>query len=208
MMNVQIVLLKISCVSLVSLSLIACGSLPFTDSFFVDQKESYKRAYELPGLEVPPGLSAGQTRDEYDGGVRGIVSMPRANAIVKTTPLKEQLSAVELVGSGVDAHLLVRDSLRSTWRKVIGAFESLDYDIEDKNRVRSEVYLNIVTEETSGSMLSNLSFWNKADTVPYLVILERLDMGVAIRVLDKAEKRVGDKVASVILADLLAELTP
>jgi len=201
-MNVQTVLLKISCISLVSLSLIACGSLPFTDDFFVDQKEAYKRAYELPGLE------AGQTRDEYDGGVRGAVSMPRANSVVKTTPLQEQLAAVELVGSGVDAHLLVRDSLRSTWRKVIGAFESLDYDIEDKNRVRSEVYLNIVPEKTSGSMLSNLSFWNKADTVPYLVILERLETGVAIRVLDKAEKRLGDKVANVILADLLGELTP
>ena len=48
----------------------ACGLMPSVDGVFVDQRETYKKAHELPPLELPPELKAGAIQDEYDGGTK------------------------------------------------------------------------------------------------------------------------------------------
>ncbi|MBQ0724568.1 MAG: outer membrane protein assembly factor BamC [Cycloclasticus sp.] len=193
------------CVVLLSLGLVACGSLPSVDEVFSDQKEAYKKAHELPPLEVPPELSKGQTKDEYDGGAQTPVAKRQAN--VTTQPLVDKQPFVEQVKQGVDSHLLVQDSLRNVWRKTVTALEELDYDVGDKNRENSLIYLNIATAK-QGGMLSTLSFWKKAETQVYLVALERVETGVAVRVLDEQQTRIDDEFSRGILADLLTKLTP
>lgn len=102
----------------------ACGLMPSVDGVFVDQRETYKKAHELPPLELPPELKAGAIQDEYDGGTKTATAYSSNNkAVVKTTPLSEDLPRVELIKQGVDSHLMVRDSLRNTWRKTISALE-------------------------------------------------------------------------------------
>jgi len=188
--------------------LTACGMMPAVDDVFVDQKEDYKRAHELPSLEIPPGLSGGVIKDEYDGGTKNTVSAPTATAVVETTPLSDNQPEAELIASGVDSHLLVRDSLRNTWRKTIGVLEEQGYDIEDKNRQTGQVYLNIAEDDSSSSMLSSLSFWKKADTSVYVLVLQPVENGVEVRVLDEEKNRIDNKVSKEILADLLAQLAP
>jgi len=188
--------------------LTACGMMPAVDDVFVDQKEDYKRAHELPSLEIPPGLSGGVIKDEYDGGTKSTVSAPTATAVVETTPLSDNQPEAELIANDVDSHLLVRDSLRNTWRKTIGVLEEQGYDIEDKNRQTGQVYLNIAEDDSSSSMLSSLSFWKKADTSVYVLVLQAVENGVEVRVLDEEKNRIDNKVSKEILADLFAQLAP
>ncbi|ORU92939.1 MAG: hypothetical protein A6F70_04115 [Cycloclasticus sp. symbiont of Bathymodiolus heckerae] len=199
---------KFSCIALLGLGLTACSSLPSMDGVFIDQKEEYKKAHELPVLEVPPELSAGSVRDEYDGSARGTLPIPSVNAVVQTAPLGDEQPAVELMKGGVNTYLLVRDSLRNTWRKTISALEELDYDIEDKNRQRGKVYLNIASEGKSGNMLSSLSFWEKADITVYVLALDHQENGVSIRVLSEEKGRIDNKVSKRILSDLIGQLEP
>lgn len=202
-MSVKAVLIKL-CFVLLSLSLVACGSLPSVKEVFSDQKEAYKKAHELPPLEVPPGLLKGQAIDEYDGGVKTPSVKKQAN--VTTQPLVDKQPFVEQLKKGVDSHLLVQDSLRNAWRKTVTALEELDYDIADKNRENSLIYLNIATAK-QGGMLSTLSFWKKAETQVYLVAVERVETGIAVRVLNEQKDRIDDEFSRGILADLLTKLT-
>ena len=203
-MSVKAVMIKLCLVTL-SLGLMACGSLPSVDAVFPDQKEAYKKAHELPPLEVPPELSKGQAKDEYDGGAKTQVAKRQAN--VTTQPLVDKQPFVEQLKQGVDSHLLVQDSLRNAWRKTVTALEELDYDIADKNRENSLIYLNIATAK-QGGMLSTLSFWKKAETQVYLVAVERVETGIAVRVLNEQRDRIDDEFSRGILADLLTKLTP
>lgn len=185
----------------------ACGLMPSVDGVFVDQRETYKKAHELPPLELPPELKAGAIQDEYDGGTKTATAYSSNNkAVVKTTPLSEDLPPVELIKQGVDSHLMVRDSLRNTWRKTISALEEKNYDIEDKNRQTGLVYLNIAKDKGSSSMLSSLAFWKSADTEVYLIELKRTDSGVTLRVLDEEETRIENEVSQTLLSDLLTHL--
>jgi len=194
--------------------------LPSGDGIFIDQKEEYKKAHELPPLEIPPTLLADGARDEYDGGIKkapavrsvAVVesTVPAAstkNAVVKVTPLADEQPVAELKKSGVNSSLLVRDSLRNTWRKTIGVLEDLGYVIEDKNRQRGKIYLNVpVATGKSNSMLSSLSFWGEVETVVYVVALEHQQNGVKVRVLSEEKGRVDDNVTRDILSDLSGNL--
>lgn len=185
----------------------ACGLMPSVDGVFVDQRETYKKAHELPPLELPPELKAGAIQDEYDGGTKTATAYSSNNkAVVKTTPLSEDLPPVELIKQGVDSHLMVRDSLRNTWRKTISALEEKNYDIEDKNRQTGLVYLNIAKDKGSSSMLSSLAFWKSVDTEVYLIELKQTDSGVTLRVLDEEETRIENEVSQTLLSDLLTHL--
>ncbi|OUR88516.1 hypothetical protein A9Q85_03080, partial [Cycloclasticus sp. 44_32_T64] len=82
------------------------------------------------------------------------------------------------------------------------------YDIEDKNRQTGQVYLNIAEDDSSSSMLSSLSFWKKADTSVYVLVLQAVENGVEVRVLDEEKNRIDNKVSKEILADLFAQLAP
>jgi len=186
--------------------LTACGMMPAVDDVFVDQKEDYKRAHELPSLEIPPGLSGGVIKDEYDGGTKSTLPASTASAVVETTPLNDNQPKAELMGSGVDSHLLVRDSLRNAWRKTIGVLEEQGYDIDDKNRQTGQIYLNIAEGDSSNSMLSSLSFWKKVDTDVYVLVLKSVENGVQVSVLDEEKNRVDNNVSTEILADLLTQL--
>ena len=184
----------------------ACGLMPSVDSVFMDQRDEYKKAHELPSLEVPPGLSTEVIKDEYDGGVkrrRGVSSTDIVTA--ETTPLSDPQPRVELIESGVDSHLIVRDSLRNAWRKTISALDKKGYDIEDKNRQSNQVFLNIAKDGGSSGMLSSLSFWKKADTDVYVLQLSSDEMGVKIRVLDEEETPIDNTVSKTLLTDLLAQ---
>lgn len=203
-MSMKAVIIKL-CFVLLSLGLVACGSLPSVGEVFSDQKEAYKKAHELPPLEVPPELSKGQAKDEYDGGAKTPTAKKTTGAT--TQPLADQKSFVEQLKQGVDSHLLVQDSLRNAWRKTVTALEELDYDIGDKNRENSLIYLNIAIAK-QGGMLSTLSFWKKAESQVYLVSVERVETGVAVRVLNEQKDRIDDEFSRGILADLLTKLTP
>ena len=184
----------------------ACGLMPSVDSVFMDQRDEYKKAHELPSLEVPPDLSTEVIKDEYDGGVkrrRGVSSTDIVTA--ETTPLSDPQPRVELIESGVDSHLIVRDSLRNAWRKTISALDKKGYDIEDKNRQSNQVFLNIAKDGGSSGMLSSLSFWKKADTDVYVLQLSSDEMGVKIRVLDEEETPIDNTVSKTLLTDLLAQ---
>ena len=204
-MKMRRVVKLIPLIMLVSV-LTACGMMPAVDDVFVDQKEDYKRAHELPSLEIPPGLSGGVIKDEYDGGTKSTLPASTASAVVETTPLNDNQPKAELMGSGVDSHLLVRDSLRNAWRKTIGVLEEQGYDIDDKNRQTGQIYLNIAEGDSSNSMLSSLSFWKKVDTDVYVLALKSVENGVQVSVLDEEKNRVDNNVSTEILADLLTQL--
>ncbi len=215
-MNIQSLVIKLSCISLLGLGLTACSMLPSMDGVFIDQKEEYKKAYELPELEMPTELTAGSVKDEYDGGSQkstpkrnvavntevSAVTIPNKDAVVKTTPLADEQPYTELVKKGVNIYLLVRDSMRNTWRKTINTLEKLSYDIEDKNRQQGKIYLNIAQSSESTSLLSVLSFWSKVKTTVYVVALDHKENDVNIRVLSEEKGRVDDDVTRDILSDL------
>jgi len=202
------VMIKLILIAMLACVLSACGMMPSVDGVFVDQREDYKNAHELPSLEVPPGLSGGAIQDEYDGGTKDTVIMSTNSKVAQTAPLNDLQPRTELIKNAVDSYLLVRDSLRNTWRKTISALEEKNYDIEDKNRQTSLVYLNIAKDSNSSSMLSSLSFWKKADTDVYILELKRAEDGVEVRVLDEEKGRVDNNISQALLADLLAQLAP
>lgn len=207
-MNVKAGMIKGLGLVLITSGLIACGGLPKVGEVFSDEKEAYKRAHELPPLEIPPGLLGQKIKDEYDGAAKGTVSIADKNAVVTTAPLAEATPAVELIENGVESHLLVHDSLNNAWRKTVKALRELSYDIEDKNRESGLIYLKVATEKKEGGMLSTLSFWKKSETMVYIVAIERIESGIAVRVLDEERNRLDDEISKGILADLLGKLQP
>jgi len=202
----QAVTIKLGAVVLISLGLNACSMLPSADGVFIDEKENYKKAHQLPELEIPPELLKGQQLNEYDGGVKGAVTTVNNESPLKTTPLSDLQTTVELIDQGLNSRLLMRDSLRNVWRKTLSALEALDYDIEDKNRETAQIYLNLVKDTGSDSMLSGLSFWKTVETSVYVIALEQQDDGVAISVLDEAQQQISDGLSDEVLSRLLAEL--
>ncbi len=200
-MNFNTVLLKLSGVAMVSFSLAACSFLPPTDGILSDEKEAYKKAHELPLLEIPPDMLNALPKNEYDGAAKAA----RSPALVKVTALEDIESAISLQVDEDVSYLLVRDSIRSTWRRTMSALNELNYDIEDKNRETGLIYLNIPMEGKEG-MLSSLSFWKKVKTTPYLLTIGPLNKETAIHVLNEQKERVNDAVSSKILTDLMAEL--
>ncbi|HIF18204.1 MAG TPA: outer membrane protein assembly factor BamC [Cycloclasticus sp.] len=205
-MSIQTILLKLSCVAVVSLSLAACGSMPSMDGVFVDQKESYKRAHELPSLEMPPELSSGAIKDEYDGAVR-TESFVTKKSVVKTTPLNEPtLAPAEIFTLGDVSYLLLHDNFRTSWRKTISALEELNYDIEDKNREKNIVYLNISDEVNDPGILSSLTFWKKSATSVYKLIFVEYSDSIAVKVQNDEGVFINNDVSKQIYNDLLSKL--
>lgn len=202
----QAVTIKLGAVVLISLGLNACSMLPSADGVFIDEKENYKKAHQLPELEIPPELLKGQQLNEYDGGVKGAVTTVNNDSPLKTTPLSDLQTTVELIDQGLNSRLLMRDSLRNVWRKTLSALEALDYDIEDKNRETAQIYLNLAKDTGSDSMLSGLSFWKTVETSVYVIALEQQDDGVEISVLDEAQQQISDVLSDEVLSRLLAEL--
>jgi len=205
-MNMPAVTIKLGAIALISLALNACSMLPSADGVFIDEKENYKKAHQLPELELPPELLSGQQKNEYDGGAKDAVAKADQYAQLETTPLSDEQAKVELIDQGDSSHLLIRDTLRNAWRKTVLALDTLDYDIEDKNRQSSLVYLNIAQEAESESMLSGLSFWSSAETTVYIVELKQMTEGVTVRVLDEEQQSISDAVSAEILSRLLTEL--
>ncbi|MEW5008591.1 MAG: outer membrane protein assembly factor BamC [Cycloclasticus sp.] len=205
-MKMQAVTIKLGAVVLISLGLNACSMLPSADGVFIDEKENYKKAHQLPELEIPPELLKGQQLNEYDGGVKGAVTTVNNDSPLKTTPLSDLQTTVELIDQGLNSRLLMRDSLRNVWRKTLSALEALDYDIEDKNRETAQIYLNLAKDTGSDSMLSGLSFWKTVETSVYVIALEQQDDGVEISVLDEAQQQISDVLSDEVLSRLLAEL--
>ncbi|OUR83313.1 hypothetical protein A9Q82_03315 [Cycloclasticus sp. 46_120_T64] len=202
----QAVTIKLGAVVLISLGLNACSMLPSADGVFIDEKENYKKAHQLPELEIPPELLKGQQLNEYDGGVKGAVTTVNNESPLKTTPLSDLQTTVELIDQGLNSRLLMRDSLRNVWRKTLSALEALDYDIEDKNRETAQIYLNLAKDTGSDSMLSGLSFWKTVETSVYVIALKQQDDGVEISVLDEAQQQISDELSDEVLSRLLAEL--
>jgi len=209
-MKIQQLVMKLSCIGLFSLGLAACSMLPSGGGIFIDQKEEYKKAHELPAIEVPPTLLADGAKDEYDGGIKAtqsVRSTPAMSAVVKVTSLADEQPMAELKKSGVNSSLLVRDSLRNTWRKTIGVLEDLGYDIEDKNRQRGKIYLNVpIASGKSKGLFSGFSLLGDVEVVVYVVALDSQENGVKIRVLSEEKGRVDDDVTRDILYDLTSNL--
>jgi len=209
-MKTQQLVMKLSCIGFFSLGLAACSMLPSGDGIFIDQKEAYKKAHELPAIEVPPTLLADGAKDEYDGGIKApqpVGSASTKRAVVKVAPLADEEPVAELKENGVNSSLLVRDSLRNTWRKTIGVLDDLGYDIEDKNRERGEIYLNIpVASGKSKGLFSGFSFLGNVDVIVYVVALDDQENGVKIRVLSEEKDRVDNDVTRDILYDLTSNL--
>jgi len=206
LMKMQSVTIKLGTIALISLALNACSMLPSADGIFIDEKENYKKAHQLPELELPPELLSGQQKNEYDGGAKGTAAIADQYAQLETTPLNDEQAKVELLGEGENSHLLIRDTLRNAWRKTVSALDTLDYDIEDKNRQSSMVYLNIEKEVESESMLSGLTFWSSTETIVYIVELKQVDEGVTVSVLDEEQQPISDAVSAEMLSRLLTEL--
>lgn len=197
----------LKCFSIVSvfIGLVACSALPDMN-IFPDKKDDYKRSHELPSLEIPPELTGGSIRDEYDGAARGTAPLQNNQSVAQTFAMDEALAKVELLEEADLAYLLVRDSMRNAWRLTLAGLEEFDYEVDDKNRVNGLVYLEIPQESESG-MLSSLSFWASAETNPYIVSLKRVDTGIAIRVLNEQQESVKGAVSEMIYADLLEYIT-
>jgi uncharacterized lipoprotein len=213
-MSIQTVLIKLGCVGLVALGLTACSSMPSMDGVFVDQKESYKKAHVLPSLEMPPELSAGSVKDEYDGGtstaaVTPTTSTPVGKVKAVTTPLNDELqTTAEIIHVGTVSYLLIHDSFRNAWRKTLGALDALDYDIEDKNREDNLIYLNIAEANAKSGMLSSLSFWKDNSTSVYLISFDQYSDGIALEVQDSDGQLINNDISKKIYADLLTKLAP
>lgn len=207
-MSLMLKVAKFSMVGATVVSLFACSYVPEVTDVFPDRKDEYKKSHEIPSLEVPPELS-GVPPDEFDGA-RAATPAPAApvrNTTARTYPLNDDISEVELIEDGEFNHLLIRDSMRNTWRKTVGTLDELGYVIEDKNRQQSVIYLAITKEIESG-ILGSLSFWkSNEETTVYLVDLERIKQGVIIRVLDENSEPVNDEVSTQIYDDLIAQFS-
>jgi uncharacterized lipoprotein len=203
---------------LISTSVMACSYMPSTSEVFADKKEDYKKAHELPSLEVPPGLTGGDKEDEYVGVTKGSAPVRTEpvirnepvtrTATVETAPLEElSKTTAEIVTAGSVAYLLVHDNFRNTWLKTVIALEELGYDIEDVNREEGLIYLNIGEAEGSSGMFSALTFWKSGSVTEYLVAFDQYSDGVTVEVQDDSGLLVNDDVSKQIYADLLRKLT-
>jgi uncharacterized lipoprotein len=209
-MRTQEIMTKCTLIALISMGLMACSIMPSTSGIFVDQKEAYKNAHELPSLELPPELVSESTAIKADSKTDAVRVVPpvKQNAIVNTTPLNdESKTGAEIINIGEVTYLLVHDSYRNTWRKIITALEELEYDIEDKNREENKVYLNIPEEGNDPGMLSSLTFWKSESTIEYLVVFKEYSDGVAVKVQNSEGVLVDNDVSKRIYADLLSKLT-
>ncbi|ORU90581.1 MAG: hypothetical protein A6F71_06350 [Cycloclasticus sp. symbiont of Poecilosclerida sp. M] len=198
--------MKLFSIVMILSGLIGC-SLDSVKGAFPDQKEAYKKSHELPELEVPPGLTGGNIKDEYDGAVSDeTVSLAEHDkgGTAKIMPLGDSKPAAEFVEHNNGDFLLVRDSMRVVWRKVIKTLDDLDYDIEDKNRDKSYIYLNI--DESEGGMLAALSFWGNSKTTTYIVSLQHAENGVVVQVKNGQKKPVRNDSSKRIYDDLLSKL--
>jgi len=203
-------IIKRTLIVLSSMGLMACGIMPSTSGIFVDQKEAYKNAHELPPLEMPPELASETSvvRGDSRSDVVRVASQAKESVAVKTTPLSDDAKAgAEIVEIGKVTYLLVHDSYRNTWRKTVTALEELEYDVEDKNREKNMVYLNIPEENADPGMLSSLAFWKSESTVEYLVVFKEYSDGIAVKVQNKEGVLVDNDVSKRIYADLLSKLT-
>ena len=129
-MRTQEIMTKCTLIALISMGLMACSIMPSTSGIFVDQKEAYKNAHELPSLELPPELVSESTAIKADSKTDAVRVVPpvKQNAIVNTTPLNdESKTGAEIINIGEVTYLLVHDSYRNTWRKIITALEELEY---------------------------------------------------------------------------------
>lgn len=207
-MSLMLKVAKFSMVGATVVSLFACSYVPEVTDVFPDRKDEYKKSHEIPSLEVPPELSS-VPPDEFDGA-RAATPVPAApvrSTTARTYPLNDNISEVELIEDGEFNHLLIRDSMRNTWRKTVRILGELGYAIEDRNRQQSVIYLDITKEIESG-LLGSLSFWKSdEETIVYLVDLEGIRQGVIIRVLNEDSEPVNDEVSTQIYDDLVAQFT-
>jgi uncharacterized lipoprotein len=203
-MTVMKMILKLCLILSVSAGVVACGGLDSVKNAFPDQKEAYKKSHELPALEVPPGFTAADVKDEYDGAGDESVSLAEQKGDVKVTPLGDSKPAAEFVEHNNGDFLLVRDSLRNVWRKTIKALDDLDYDIEDKNREKSAIYLNIY--EGDGGMLSAISFWGGGKKKIYIIGMNQGEDGVVVQIRDENKKLAKNDTAKRLYDDLLKKL--
>jgi len=197
-MSTKVVLVKLSSLGFLIASLVACSSI------FPDQRDAYKKATELRPLEVPPGLSKQSIRNEQPGQANRAISSQAA--LVKVEALPDPDADVLIIQTGQGRHLVVRDSLRSTWRKTVSALEELEYDIEDKNRENGLIYLDVLTDKKDDGMLASLAFWKNSAVKTYVLTLVADADTVVIQVNDENEKPVDDDIAKKIYTDLLNEL--
>jgi len=210
-MNVKVVVSKFLAVSLMSLGLLAC-SIPFVDPIFPDQKEDYKKAHELPSLELPPKLPAQLEKDEYDGGTKigSVAPAPVDAGAVQAEPIVISKANVKWVESDSSGHIFVRDSMRNAWRQVVDALKLLNYDVEDLNREEKLIYLNVNEEESNSGMLSSLAFWSddSPTVTTYLISFDEYSDGIAVEVKDEDGKLVTNESSKKIYAGLLSKLAP
>lgn len=210
-MNIKVVVSKFLVVSLMSLGLLAC-SIPFVDPIFPDQKEDYKKAHELPPLELPPKLSAQPKKDEYDGGtkIRSVAPAPVDAGAVQAEPVVTSKSNVKWVESGSNGHIFVSDSMRNAWRQVVDALELLNYGVEDVSREEKLIYLNVNEGEGNSGMLSSLAFWSDDSTTvtTYLISFDEYSDGISVEVKDEDGELVNNESSKQIYTDLLSKLVP
>lgn len=205
-MRTQIMVFKRLLIALMSLGFVACSLMPSTSDIFVDQKEAYKDAHELPPLEMPPEL-AGEYQVPDRQGTASYSQQTRPSAQVKVTPLSKMTkTGAEIINIGNVTYLLAYDSYRNIWRKSVSELEALDYDIEDKNREASMIYLNIVEGETESGMFSSLAFWKSEPTTEYVLAFKQYADGVAVKVQNSQGELVDNDVSKRIYADLLTAL--
>ena len=208
-MRAQVMMIKRTLITLIPMGLMACSIMPSTSDIFVDQKEAYKNAHELPSLELPPELASESTAIKGNNKTEAVRVVPPViqNTVVKTTPLNDDSKmGAEIINIGTVTYLLVHDSYRNTWRKTITALEELEYDIEDKNREQNMVYLNIPEENADRGMLSSLTFWKNESTIEYLVVFKEYSDGVAVKVQNSEGVLVDNDVSERIYTDLLSKL--
>jgi uncharacterized lipoprotein len=215
-MSLMLKIAKFSMVSTVVVGLVACSYVPEVNEVFPDRKDEYKKSHEIPSLEVPPELSSVPVKNEYDGAVRSTrpvtertaVKEPVTDTAARTYPLNDSISEVELIEDEEFEYMLVRDSMRNTWRRVLTSFDELGYVVEDINRQQSVIYLEITKEVEEEGILQSLSFWKSdVESAIYVINLERIREGVLIHVLNENNEPVNDEVSTQIYDDLIAQLT-
>jgi len=211
-MKIKVAVSKFLVVSSMSFGLLAC-SIPFVDPIFPDQKEDYKKAHELPSLELPPELPAQPENDEYDGGTKigSVAPAPVDADAVQAEPVVISKPNAEWVKEeGSNGYIFVSDSMRNAWREVVDAFKSLNYDVEDVNREEKLIYLNVTEDESDSGMLSSLAFWSddSMTVTTYIVSFDEYSDGIAVEVKDEDGKRVNNESSKQIYTDLLSILAP
>ena len=164
-------------------------------SLFSGQQADYsKGATQMPALEVPPDLTRPATVDTYK--VPQVVSEAPALAGATSADV-----AMQVEESGINS-ILIKDAFDRSWRRVGLALESLQLQLDDKDRSKGIYYLKPIAAG------GRLVLPNEAGVAASVYRVQVKDGGMSCSVTVAAADGMSDDGSKVILDALYKNIQP